>query len=125
MNVEDVLRLERDLGVSFAVAQVLARRGYTDTESARSFLAADEEHPASDFDGIGDAVEAVLGAMQSGRRITVHGDYDVDGMTSTAILVRTLRSLGADVDWFLPSRIDDGYEPRSYNSNLWKNQRRK
>lgn len=109
VNIEVVLRLERDLGVSFAVAQVLARRGYTDTESARSFLAADEQHPASAFAGIDAATGTVLTAMQSGRTITVHGDYDVDGVTSTAILVRTLRSLGADVDWFLPSRTEDGY----------------
>ena len=39
----------------------------------------------------------------------MHGDYDVDGVCSTAILVRALRTLGADVDWYLPSRIDDGY----------------
>ena len=47
----------------------------------------------------------------SGRRsrITVHGDYDVDGVAATAVLVRALRTLGADVDWYLPSRIDDGY----------------
>jgi single-stranded-DNA-specific exonuclease len=42
-------------------------------------------------------------------RITIHGDYDVDGVCSTAILVRTLRALGADVDWYLPSRLEDGY----------------
>ena len=45
----------------------------------------------------------------AGTRVTVHGDYDVDGVCSTAILVRALRSLGADVDWYLPSRTEDGY----------------
>jgi single-stranded-DNA-specific exonuclease len=43
------------------------------------------------------------------RRITVHGDYDVDGVCSTAVLVRVLRALGADVDWYLPDRASDGY----------------
>ena len=51
----------------------------------------------------------ILGHVGRRSRITVHGDYDVDGITSTAILVRALRTLGADVDWYLPSRIDDGY----------------
>ena len=46
---------------------------------------------------------------QRRSRITVHGDYDVDGVAATAVLVRALRTLGADVDWYLPSRIDDGY----------------
>ena len=51
----------------------------------------------------------ILGHVGRRSRITVHGDYDVDGICSTAILVRALRTLGADVDWYLPSRIDDGY----------------
>ena len=51
----------------------------------------------------------MLEHVERGSRITVHGDYDVDGVCSTAILVRALRTLGADVDWYLPSRIDDGY----------------
>ena len=59
--------------------------------------------------GIDRAVEVVLGHAAAGTRITVHGDYDVDGVCSTAILVRVLRALGADVDWYLPSRTEDGY----------------
>ena len=51
----------------------------------------------------------IHGHIERGSRITVHGDYDVDGICSTAILVRALRTLGANVDWYLPSRIDDGY----------------
>ena len=50
-----------------------------------------------------------IGHIERHSHVTVHGDYDVDGMCSTAILVRVLRTLGADVDWYLPSRIDDGY----------------
>ena len=55
------------------------------------------------------AVDAGPRARRAGTRITVHGDYDVDGVCSTAILVRALRALGADVDWYLPSRTEDGY----------------
>lgn len=103
------LALVRDLGVSLPVAQVLVRRGHGDVEDARRWLAADEQHPPQAFSGIAAAVAPVLDACRQGLRITVHGDYDVDGVASTAILIRALRSIGADVDWFLPSRIEDGY----------------
>ena len=55
------------------------------------------------------AVERVLSAVKAGRRITVHGDFDVDGVCATTLMVSTLRELGADCDWFIPNRIDDGY----------------
>ncbi len=103
------LVLARDLGMSFPVAQVLVRRGITDLDAARAWLAADDEHPASAFRGIDEAIAVLLRHARAGTRITVHGDYDVDGVTSTAILVRALRALGADVDWYLPSRSEDGY----------------
>ena len=106
---QDVQRLERDLGVSGAMAQVLVRRGLGAPEDARAFLAATEEHPPSAFAGIEVAIESILGRVRSRERITVHGDYDVDGVCSTAILVRVLRALGADVDWYLPDRATDGY----------------
>jgi single-stranded-DNA-specific exonuclease len=107
--IASVRALERALGVSFATAQVLVRRGLGDEGAARAWLAADERHEPSCFAGIDGAVALVLGHVRSGSRITVHGDYDVDGVCSTAILVRALRALGADVDWFLPSRGEDGY----------------
>ena len=53
--------------------------------------------------------ERIRAAIAAGRRITVHGDYDVDGVCSTAILVRALRELGADCDWLIPGRQEDGY----------------
>ncbi|MGH2944528.1 MAG: single-stranded-DNA-specific exonuclease RecJ, partial [Solirubrobacteraceae bacterium] len=68
-----------------------------------------ERHEPDAFAGIGAATALVLGHVENGSRITIHGDYDVDGVTSTAILVGVLRTLGADVDWFLPSRAEDGY----------------
>ena len=55
------------------------------------------------------AVDAIRRRIESGGRIVVHGDYDVDGVCATAIMVRALRALGANVGWFLPGRIDDGY----------------
>jgi len=103
------LVLERELGISHTFAQILIRRGFSHPDSARAFLAASEAHPASAFSGIDRAVELIDRHIAAGSRITVHGDYDVDGVCATATMVRALRSFGAKVDWFLPSRIDDGY----------------
>jgi single-stranded-DNA-specific exonuclease len=105
----DVARLERELGVSGPLAQILVRRGLAEPAVARAFLAADLEHPATAFLGIERAVETILRHVRSGELITIHGDYDVDGICSTAVLVRSLRRLGANVDWYLPDRATDGY----------------
>ncbi|HWW89494.1 MAG TPA: single-stranded-DNA-specific exonuclease RecJ [Solirubrobacteraceae bacterium] len=105
----DVERLRRELGASGALAQVLVRRGLGDPAAARAFLLANEEHPADAFEGIGEAVQMIMRHAQSGARITVHGDYDVDGICSTAVLLRALRALGANADWYLPDRAGDGY----------------
>ena len=104
-----VLALERELGVGHVLAQVLVRRGLGEPAAARAWLAAGDEHPAERLPGVPAAVEAILGHVARGTRITVHGDYDVDGVCSTAILVRALRALGAEPDWYLPSRTEDGY----------------
>jgi single-stranded-DNA-specific exonuclease len=97
------------LECSHVLAQVLVRRGMGDPETARAFLAAGDVHPLESWPGLAEIAERILGHVGRGAHITVHGDYDVDGICSTAILVRALRTLGADVDWYLPSRIDDGY----------------
>jgi single-stranded-DNA-specific exonuclease len=102
-------RLSAELGVSHVLAQVLVRRGLGAPEDARAFLAAEDEHPLDAFGGLREAAGLILGHVGRRSRITVHGDYDVDGICATAVLVRALRTLGADVDWYLPSRIDDGY----------------
>lgn len=104
-----VERLRRELSVSAPVAQVLVRRGMADPAHARAFMAGDEEHPYTDFAGIETATATIAAHVQAGTRITIHGDYDVDGVCSTAVLVRSLRRLNADVDWYLPDRASDGY----------------
>jgi len=106
--------LERELGVSGVVAQVLVRRGFDDPEAARAWLAADESHPPAAFAGMETAVALVRRHVASGSRIVVHGDYDVDGVCATAILVRALRALGAQPAWYLPSRAEDGYGLRPH-----------
>ncbi|HYM55480.1 MAG TPA: single-stranded-DNA-specific exonuclease RecJ [Solirubrobacteraceae bacterium] len=107
--VAEVRRLERELGVSGVLAQVLVRRGFAEPDRARLFLAGEEEYPPEAFSRIGEAVESIRRHLAAGTRITVHGDYDVDGVCSTAVLVRALRELGADVDSYLPDRVSDGY----------------
>ena len=106
----EVRRLATALGVGEATAGVLVRRGYGDPEAARAFLAA--EPPGHDPFLLGD-VEAACALIRetvaAGGRICVHGDYDVDGICATALAVTALRDLGADVEWHLPSRFEEGY----------------
>jgi single-stranded-DNA-specific exonuclease len=104
-----VERLRRELGVSAPVAQVLVRRGMAEPGRARAFIAADEEHPYTAFAGIDTAIATLTEHVRAGTRITIHGDYDVDGVCSTAVLVGALRRMNADVDWYLPDRASDGY----------------
>jgi single-stranded-DNA-specific exonuclease len=102
-------RLGAELGVSHVTAQVLVRRGFGESAAAREFLEAGVSHPLDAFGGLREGAAIIHGHVERGSRITVHGDYDVDGVSATAVLVRALRTLGAEVDWYLPSRIDDGY----------------
>jgi single-stranded-DNA-specific exonuclease len=101
--------LAEALELSEPIAITLVRRGYRTPEEARAFLDADESHPPSMFGSMAEVVERVLAAVGERRRIAVHGDFDVDGVCSTAILVGALRGLGADCDWLIPDRMSDGY----------------
>ena len=106
-------RLARELGVSEITASVLVRRGYGDPDDARAFLKG--EQPLHDPFALGDmaaACETIRAAIAAGKRICVHGDYDADGICATALALLVLRELGADVEWHLPSRFDEGYGVR-------------
>ena len=102
-------------GLSQPVAVTLVRRGYRTPAEARVFLAAEESHPAEMFEGMDEVVGLILGAIEAGERITVHGDFDVDGVSATTLMISTLRDLGADCDWLIPDRIADGYGLSSEN----------
>ena len=91
----DALRLERELGVGHVLAQILVRRGMADPAQARRFLDAADAHDPGGFDGIGRALDLIGHHIATGGLIVVHGDYDVDGVCATAIMIRALRSLGA------------------------------
>ncbi len=106
----DVQLLARKLGISETTASILVRRGYRDAGEARAFL--DGERAPHDPFLLGDMTEAVhriRRAVAAGKRICVHGDYDVDGICATVLAVLTLRELGAEVEWHLPSRFEEGY----------------
>ncbi len=105
----DVLALRAALGCSGPLAQILVRRGLADPRAARAWLAAEDDHDPALFAGIDTAVALVLRHVAAGAKITVHGDYDVDGVCSTTILLNALEALGARADWFMPSRAEDGY----------------
>ena len=108
-DLRAALTLERELGVSHVLAQVLVRRGLSDVDAARAFLEPTEGHDPSAFAGIERAVALIERHIRDRGRIVVHGDYDVDGVCATATMVRALRALGADVGWYLPDRLTDGY----------------
>src|ERR1700755_3091078 len=74
-DLEAALALERELGIGHVLAQVLVRRGLTETEAARDFLEAGEHHPPAAFAGIERAVALIEHRVASGGRITIHGDY--------------------------------------------------
>ncbi len=102
--------LARELGVSDTMATVLVRRGLRDPESARSFLETGPvDHDPLTLGDMAAAVERIRAAVRDGERICVHGDYDVDGISATVVCVLILRELGADVEWRLPSRFEEGY----------------
>ena len=106
----DVAALQEALEVPEPVAWVLVRRGLADPAAAREFMASDGPlAPPEDLPGIAEAADRLAKALASGERIAVHGDYDCDGISSTAILVSALRGRGGDVVPFLPSRFREGY----------------
>jgi len=105
------LALSRELGVSPVTARLLCIRGLGAPDDARRFLSPriDDLYDPFRLAGMSIAVNRILNAITSNERIAIHGDYDVDGVTSTVILRRALELLGADVVHFIPERFRDGY----------------
>ena len=108
---QDIPALARRLGIPELVARLLWQRELRDPEEARTFLSprlADLESPAvlPDMDK---AVKRLVAAIRDGEPIGIFGDYDVDGMTGTALLVRFLHLAGARTEWAIPDRNADGY----------------
>jgi single-stranded-DNA-specific exonuclease len=99
------------LNIDPAVARLLCQRGFTDPERAGRFLnpSLDHLHDPLLLAGMDVAVERIRAAIARCERIGIHGDYDVDGITSTVILRRALEMLGGEVVHFIPERLRDGY----------------
>jgi single-stranded-DNA-specific exonuclease len=108
-SYEEARELSAELGLSEPVAIALVRRGYRTVDEARAFLEADEMHAPEEFEAMEVVVASILFAIETEKRTTVHGDFDVDGVCATTILVSTLRELGAECDWLIPDRLSDGY----------------
>lgn len=106
-----VQRLASELKKPVLIAQVLAARGFENGDQASEFLSARlvDLHAPELLPGVPAAVERIIAAIEAGRRITIYGDYDVDGVTSTSILWHCLTLLGATVDYYIPHRLDEGY----------------
>ncbi len=107
---EKVGGLADALGVPAVVAQLLVNRGLSSPEEARRFLLAPLSglHPPELLPGVNAAAELILATVRAGQRICVYGDYDVDGLSGSALLLRGLRLLGANAELYVPHR-QDGY----------------
>lgn len=103
--------LAASAGIGPVTARLLCQRGVATPEAARRFLAPSLEHLHDPFllVDMAPAVDRILAAIARKERVVIHGDYDVDGITSTVILERTIAALGGEVSHFIPERIRDGY----------------
>lgn len=98
-------------GYPAILRQILYNRGYPTVEAARDYL---EARPPLNVDpftmlGIPESVDRIEFAIRNHQPIAIYGDYDADGVTATALLVQTLRALGAEVKGYIPNRFDEGY----------------
>ncbi len=108
---ETVRRIARELKLTLPTAQLLVNRGCRTVEEAYNFLAKKTElfHDPFAMLDMREAAEAVLDALYAGEKIAIYGDYDVDGVTSVSALYLYLKSLGADVSYYIPCRLGEGY----------------
>jgi single-stranded-DNA-specific exonuclease len=106
-----VRRLARDAQISEVVAQLLWQRGIRQAEEAKQFLYGrlTDLLPPDRLSGVREAAHRIVSAIRGRRKICIYGDYDVDGVTGTAILVRLLQHLQASVEYHIPMRLSEGY----------------
>ncbi len=105
-------QLGETTNLSPIVSQLLINRGIETLEQAQAFLNPESQvlpSPLEEFPDLALSVELLQDAIATGQKIAICGDYDADGMTSTALLLRSLRWLGAQVDYAIPSRMQEGY----------------
>lgn len=107
----ELTNLQSSLGCPLPIARLLLERGVKTPEEARKFFKPDLSHLHDPFlfADMEKAVARIKQAIEKEEKILIYGDYDVDGTTSTAILIMGLRELGAYVDFYIPNRLIDGY----------------
>ncbi len=109
---QEIEKLANELKITPLVASMLVNRGLCTVESARYFLfGKDEFHDPFLFKGMDQAVERIQEAINKQEPILIFGDYDADGVSSTTVLMMTLRDLGANVQFYIPNRFTEGYGP--------------
>lgn len=104
-------RISSANNLSPVIAQILAARDLTDSQTIRGFFdrRLTQLRPPSQLPGLDQACDVILDGIRQGLAIVIYGDYDCDGITATAILFLSLQQLGAKVSYFVPHRLDDGY----------------
>jgi single-stranded-DNA-specific exonuclease len=104
-------RIAKDLLCPEVIAELLIRKNLTDPDEINRFFEPSLKHSHDPFlfEDMGKAVERILHAISHREKITIHGDYDVDGTTATALLYLGLRALGAEINYYIPHRMIDGY----------------
>lgn len=109
--VEKAEKLSKSLSIGGLLSRILVLRGYDTPEKAGGFLRNETEllHNPFLLDDMDAAVVRILTAVEKGEKITVYGDYDVDGVTSVSSLYLYLNSIGASVDYYIPNRATEGY----------------
>ena len=111
-QAERSLELSSSTGLLPLVAQVIANRDIATPQAAHIYIEPESQDlpsPLAEFADLEKSVELIEDAIAEGEEIAICGDYDADGMTSTALLLRALRHLGAKVNYAIPSRMKDGY----------------
>lgn len=106
-----IKEMAEKLKVKEVIARLLVQRGLDSPDKIRSFFHSDlqDQHDPFQMDGMETAVERVFKALDRNERMLIYGDYDVDGTTGAALLYMFFRKLGADVDFYLPDRLKEGY----------------
>lgn len=113
-------KLSKSLAIPEIIAQLLINRGITEEREAKAFLSATAENLLDPYllKDMGKAVERIAEAIANQEKITIYGDYDVDGITACTLLVRILKRLGAVVNYYIPERQVEGY---GLNNNALEN----
>ncbi|HOP79074.1 MAG TPA: single-stranded-DNA-specific exonuclease RecJ [Armatimonadota bacterium] len=113
-----VNNLAEELGISETVARILVNRGVRTVSDAHAFMSPslDQMHDPMLLPDMEAGVERVVRALEAKEKILIHGDYDVDGVSSTALLVRVFTKLGANVVHRIPHRKRDGYDIKPYTA---------